>query len=156
MFYKLTKCSLLFYFQTRYFVLLCTVLHPGFYNPLTHCGRVTHICVGNLIIIGSDNGLSPGRRQAIIWTNAGILLIGPSGTNFGEILIGIETFQFKKMHLKMSSVKWRPFVSASMCHQPVQQSSKQWRGSFHRTQRADDTLTFSWGVSYTLVLPMYL
>ena len=38
--------------------------------------RVTHICVDNLTIIGSDNGLSPGRRQAIIWTNAEILLIG--------------------------------------------------------------------------------
>ena len=76
---------------------------------LTHWGRVTHICVGKLIIIGSDNGLSPGRRQAIIWTNAGILLIGPLGTNFIEILIGIQTFSFKKMHLKMSSAKWRPF-----------------------------------------------
>ena len=43
---------------------------------LTHWGRVTHICVGNLTIIGSDNGLSPGRRQAITCTNAGILLIG--------------------------------------------------------------------------------
>ena len=49
---------------------------------LTHWGRVTHICVSKLTIIGSDNGLSPGRRQAIIWTNAGILLIGPLGTNF--------------------------------------------------------------------------
>ena len=47
--------------------------------------------------------------QAIIWTNAGILFIGPSGTNFSEILIGIQTFSFKKMHLKMSSAKWRPF-----------------------------------------------
>ena len=44
---------------------------------LTHWGRVTHICVSKLIIIGSDNGLSPGRRQAIIWTNAEILSIGP-------------------------------------------------------------------------------
>ena len=44
-------------------------------------GRVTHICVSNLTIIGSDNGLSPGWRQAIIWTNAGILFIGPFGTN---------------------------------------------------------------------------
>ena len=44
---------------------------------LTHWGRVTHIWVGNLTIIGSDNGLSPGRRKAIIWTNDGILLIGP-------------------------------------------------------------------------------
>ena len=31
---------------------------------------MTHEYVGNLTIIGSDNGLSPGRRQAIIWTNA--------------------------------------------------------------------------------------
>ena len=70
---------------------------------------MTHICGGNLTIIGSDNGLSPCRRQAIIWTNAGILLIGPWGTNFSEILIGIQTFSFKKMHLKMSSGKRRPF-----------------------------------------------
>ena len=70
---------------------------------------MTHICVGNLIIIGSDIGLSPGRRQAIIWTNAGILLIGTLGTNFSEILIEIQTFSFKKLRLKMSSAKWRPF-----------------------------------------------
>ena len=44
-----------------------------------------------------------------IWTNAGILLIRPLGTNFSEILIKIHTFSFKKMHLKMSSAKWRPF-----------------------------------------------
>ena len=68
-----------------------------------------HICVSKLAIIGSDNGLSPGRRQAISWTNAGILLIGPFGTNFNEILIGIQTFSFKKMDLKMSSAKGRLF-----------------------------------------------
>ena len=79
------------------------------YICLTHWGRVTHICVGKLTIIDSDNGLSPGRRQAIIRTNAGILLIGPLGTNFNEILISIQTFSFKKMHLKMSSAKWRAF-----------------------------------------------
>ena len=70
---------------------------------------MTHICVNKVTIIGSDNGLSPGRRQAIIWTNAGILLIGSIGTNFNEILIGIQTFSFKKMHLKMASAKWRLF-----------------------------------------------
>ena len=75
---------------------------------LTHWGRVTHICVSHLTIIGPDNGLSPGRRQAIIWTNAGILLIGPCGTNFSEILIGIHTFSLKKIRLKMSSAKFRP------------------------------------------------
>ena len=68
-----------------------------------------HICVDNLTIIDSDNGLSPGRRQAIIWTNVGILLIGLLGTNFSEMLIEIHTFSFKKIHLKMSSGKWRPF-----------------------------------------------
>ena len=67
------------------------------------------ICVVDLTIISSDNGLSPGRRQAIIWTNAGILLFGPLGTNFSEILIEIQTFSLKKIHLKMSSAKWRPF-----------------------------------------------
>ena len=78
-------------------------------EPLTHWSRVTHICASKLTIFGSDNGLSPIWRQAIIWTNAGILLIGPLGTNFSEILIGVQTFSFKKLHLKMSSAKSRPF-----------------------------------------------
>ena len=76
---------------------------------LTHWGRVTHICANKLTIIGSDNCLSPGRRQAIIWTNAGILLIGTLGTNFSEILIEICAFSFMKMHLKVPSGKRRPF-----------------------------------------------
>ena len=76
---------------------------------LTHWDRVTYICVSYLTIIGPDDGLSPGRRQVIIWNNAGILLIGPWGTNFSKIVIGIQTYSFKKMHLKMSSAKWRPF-----------------------------------------------
>ena len=64
-------------------------------------GRVTHICVGNLTSIGSDNCLSPGRRHATIWTHAGILLIGPSETDFNEILIKNHTLSFKKIYLKM-------------------------------------------------------
>ena len=77
---------------------------------LTHWGRVTHIwCISRTATIVSDNGLSPGWRQAIIWTNAGILLNGPLGTNFCGMLIGIQTFSFKRMLLKMASVKWRPF-----------------------------------------------
>ena len=96
---------------------------------LTHSGRVTHICVGNSTIIGSDNSLSPGRCQAIIGTNTGILLIGPLGTNFSDILIDVHTFSLKKMHLKMSSGKWRPFCldlnvlqvfhPYSLCHDDV-------------------------------------
>ena len=52
-------------------------------------------------IIGSDNGLLPGQCQAIIWTNDGILLIEPFGTNFSETLIENYIFSFKKMHLKL-------------------------------------------------------
>ena len=93
----------------------------------THWGRVTHICVGNLTIIGSDNGLSPGRRQTITWTNAGILLIGPLGTNFGEMLIEIHTFSFKKIHLEMSSRKWRPFCLGLNVLMHMQWTSQLWR-----------------------------
>ena len=78
--------------------------HPA----LTHWGRVTQICVSKLAIVGSDNGLSPSWLQAIIWTNAGILSIGPLGMKFNEILIEIDTLSFKKMRLKMSFAKWRP------------------------------------------------
>ena len=70
---------------------------------------MTHICVSKLTIIGSDYGLSPGLRQAIIRNNAGLLLIETLGTNLSEISIANETFPFKKMHLKISSAKWRPF-----------------------------------------------
>ena len=84
----------------------CSVSSRSFaQNTLTHWGRVTHICVGTNTNIGSDNGLSPGRRKAIIWTKAGILLIGPLGTNFSEILSEIHTFSFKKMHFKTLSAK---------------------------------------------------
>ena len=76
---------------------------------LTYWGRVTHICVSKITIIGSDNGLSPDRRQAIIWTNAGLLLIGPLGINFSETLVEILNFSVKKMRLKVSSAKRRPF-----------------------------------------------
>ena len=79
-----------------------------------HKNRVKHIEARwriyaslNWVLICSDNGLSPVRRQAIIWTNAGILLIGPLGTNFREIVIGIQTFSLTKLHLKTSSAKWR-------------------------------------------------
>ena len=56
-------------------------------SVLTQWGRVTHICVSRPTIVGSENGLSPGQRQAITWTTAGISLIGPLGTNFSEIVI---------------------------------------------------------------------
>ena len=92
-----------------YVVYIVELFHYSEMFLLTHWGPVTDIWDGKLTIIGSDNGLSPGWRQAIIWTNAGILLNEPLGTNFSEILIGIQIFSFKKMRLKMLSAKWRPF-----------------------------------------------
>ena len=70
---------------------------------------MTHICIGNLTIVGSNNGLSHVQRQAIIWTNAGSLSIGPLRTNFNEILFEIHALSFKKMYLRVSSGKWLPF-----------------------------------------------
>ena len=55
--------------------------------------------------IASDHGLSPVRRQAIIWTNASILSIRPQGSRFSEISFEIQQFSFKEMHLKLSSAK---------------------------------------------------
>ena len=99
---------------------------------LTHWGQATHICISKLTIIGSDNGLSPGRRQAIIWTNAGILFIGHLRTNFSEILIKIVTFSFKKMRLKVSSAKRWPFclglwsINGLSNHPPHHEKNSNW------------------------------
>ena len=83
---------------------------------LTHWSRVTHICVSNLTIIGSDNGLSPGPRQAIIWTNDGLLLIEPFGTYFIEIWIKIQ-FSLMKIHLKKSGKCWPSCLGLNMLKQ---------------------------------------
>ena len=82
---------------------------------LTHWGQVMDIRVSKLNITCSDNGLSPGQCQAIIWTNAGILLIGPLGTTSSETLIKIHTFSFSKMHLKTSSGKMVFILSRPWC-----------------------------------------
>ena len=65
----------------------------------------------NWVIIGSVNGLSPVRHQAITWTNAGLLSIELLGTYFSEIWIGILSFLFQKMQLKMSSGKMAAILS---------------------------------------------
>ena len=65
----------------------------------------------NRVSIGSDNGLAPGRRQAIIWTNAGALSIGLLGTICSEIRIGNLSFWFNKKHLKLSSAKMAAILS---------------------------------------------
>ena len=95
---------------------------------------MTQICVSKLTIIGSDSGLSPDRRQAIMWTHAGILLSGPKGTSFNELFIQIHTFSFKKIHFKMSSEKWRPFcldlnVFTVLVQHPPGQHLRYWDGT---------------------------
>ena len=75
---------------------------------LTRRGRVTHKCVSKLTIIGQDSDLSPVRHQAIIWTNAGILLIRTPWINFSAVLSKNHKYPFKKVHLKMSFAKWQP------------------------------------------------
>ena len=78
-------------------------------------GRVMHMCISKLTNIGSDNGLLPGWRQAIIWTNAGMLLIGPLGTHRSEILIETDIFSFKKTLLKMPSANMAAILSQDQC-----------------------------------------
>ena len=82
-------------------------------DNLTHWGRVTHICIGKLTILGSDNGLLPGWRQAIIWTNAVFLSTGPLRTYFSEYLsknttIFIEENAHESVACEMASILSRP------------------------------------------------
>ena len=128
-------------------------------SSLTHWGRVMHICISKLTIIGLDNGLSPGRRQAIIWTNVGISLIRTLGTNFSEILGEIHSFSFSKMHLKMSSAKWHLFGlglnELKWCHIDIMAShitSKSTVCSTHqRKHQSSTTLAFVSGILQWLV-----
>ena len=80
---------------------------------LTHWGRVTHICVSKLTTIGSDNGLSPGRRQAIIWSNAGIIVKLNRRNKFQWNLkrnwyIFIQANTFENVVWKMAAILSRP------------------------------------------------
>ena len=80
---------------------------------LIHWDRVTHIFASKLANIGSDNGLSPGRRLAIIRTSAEMLLNGPLGTNLSEISIKfyyifIYENAFENVVWKMAAILSRP------------------------------------------------
>ena len=80
-----------------------------------HCSKQLVLWV----IIGSSNGLAPVRRQTITWINHDSLSIEPSGTNFNEILMEIQTFSLKNMRLKRPSVKnVDHLVSPSVCYAP--------------------------------------
>ena len=112
----------------------CDLEHPilcqcwaRFRYELMHWGWVMHISVSKLTITGSDSGLSPGRRQAIIWTNAGLLLIEPLGTNFAEFLIKIHIFSYNAFEIviwKMAAILSRP-QCVNVCVS-LRQPSKDW------------------------------
>ena len=90
------------------------ITYPCSNRKLTHWVRVTHVCVNELTIISSDNGLSPGRRQAITWTNAGILVIGTLGINFSEIYLNqnsnifIQENAFENVIKKLTAIVSQP------------------------------------------------
>ena len=90
---------------------------------------------GNIV---SDNGLSPGRCHAIIWTNDGLLLIGTTGTNFSEIVIGVATFRsknvFETIVWKMAAIlSWPQCVKAQwtddVFHGDIKIVFRQWNGT---------------------------
>ena len=75
-------------------------------SALTHWGCATPKCVSKQTIIGQDNSVSPSRRQTIIWTSAGILLIRTIETKFSEIVRAIRPFSFTEMQLKKFARWW--------------------------------------------------
>ena len=99
-----------------------------------------HICVSKLTIIGSDNDVSPVRRQAIIETNAGILLNRTWGTNFSEGLGKIHMYSLKWINLKCPLRSCGNYVSAEiywyepMClymeNQLTKRPKKDWKKNF--------------------------
>ena len=78
------------------------------WSHLTHWGRVTHICVGNLTIIGSDNGLSLNQCWNIVnWT-----LKEQTSMKFQS---EFKHFHSRKCTLKSHLRNGIHFVSASVC-----------------------------------------
>ena len=77
---------------------------------------MVHKYFSKLTIIGSDNGLSPGRRHAIIWTNDGSMYIGTLGTNVSEnSYIFIQENAFENVVCKMAVILFRPQCVNRLC-----------------------------------------
>ena len=84
---------------------------------LTNWGRVMHIFVYKLTTIGSHNGLSPGRCQAIICNNVGILLIGHPRNNL-QLNFNGKSYIFIQEIWKCRLQNGGHFVSASVYQFP--------------------------------------
>ena len=83
-------------------------------HDLTHWGRVTHICVGKLTIIGSDNDLSPSQAAPShylnqCWNIVNLTLGNKLQWNFNRnwnILIPENAFEY--IVCEMASILSRP------------------------------------------------
>ena len=74
------------------------------------------IAVACVSLLAASRGLACRGTALCLWEQgllrgdtAGLLSVGPLGSNFSEILIKIGNFSFTKIHLKMSSATWWPF-----------------------------------------------
>ena len=98
---------------------------------LTHWGRVTHICVSKLTIIGSDNGLSPGRRHYLNqwWNIVNWTLGNKLRWNFNRNWnIFIQENAFENIVWKMASIlSWPQCVKTSQT--PISISIYLWNGA---------------------------
>ena len=104
-----------------------TIIPPNF----RHLSEILiSLMLSDVCINGSSKGLSTSQHKTIIWTNAGVYLIKPLGTDFSEISIEIHTLPFNKMHLKISSAKCQPFFSWPQCVKLLKlfmkQSTEKW------------------------------
>ena len=98
-------CFVLLTIHDQLLIDSCHVSRHSLQSDLTHRARATNIWVSELAIIGSDNGLSePMFEQCWLISST-----GHYRTVYSEIFIEIQTFSFKKIRLKMSSVIYRPF-----------------------------------------------
>ena len=109
------ECCMI-YSTLLYYTSAVTIVDYGYlkisHNMLTfswHCLFLTHLPLAPHICVIKRRQTSPVRRQAINWTNTELLSIGhienKPQSNFDQSI----NFSFMKMHLKMSSAKWRPF-----------------------------------------------
>ena len=91
-------------------------------------GNELEVLRNHQVSIGSDNGLSPIRRQAIVLSKAELLSIRHLVTNCTEILIKTQNFSLAQMHLKRPSAIWRPFFQGRLVNHYIRESFKGFTG----------------------------
>ena len=97
-------------------------------STLIDWGRVTHICVGNLGIIGSDNCLSPGRRHAIIWTDAA----------------GLGFFRKKPISSRSPGKKWKKPISSSFVRTKLEETGQNWKKLWKMSEMLEENTYHTW------------